>query len=196
MFNKINGNLLTDFSWKQKLWKRSGCGAVGWGVASDTWCPRFESSHDKIYMFYQLYWKDKNKEKRKRGRKRPNFKKNYFCTSELMWHLFHILFVFYLKFNEKDCHKNYQRLDSNHGPLTWPWPVACYLKVVGICCSFLYFLRSNVYKDKLCAKSLPLLGRTTSAMYRPLTKKGMVFSNPVSWKVNLISAFCFTQGMW
>ena len=70
--------------WDGKI-KGSGCDAVGRAVASDTRGPRFESSHRQIYMYYQLYWKDENKEKR--GRERPNFKKkikrplDYFYTN-------------------------------------------------------------------------------------------------------------------
>ena len=55
---------------KRKLsrWLGSSCGSVGRVVATDTRDPWFESSHRKNFLFrtfvyYRLYWKDKNKEK-------------------------------------------------------------------------------------------------------------------------------------
>ena len=45
----------------------SGCDSVGRAVASFTWGPRFESSHQQkiniTFVHCQLYWKDENKEK-------------------------------------------------------------------------------------------------------------------------------------
>ena len=44
----------------------SGCGLVGWAIASDSRGPRLESSHrPKIILdiYCELYWKDENKEK-------------------------------------------------------------------------------------------------------------------------------------
>ena len=45
----------------------SGCGSVGWAVASDTRDPLFKPRHWQNFIYqliYQLYnWKDKNKEK-------------------------------------------------------------------------------------------------------------------------------------
>ena len=52
----------------------SGCGSVGRAVTTDSRCPWFKSSHRPKFIlnvYYQLYWKDKNKEKR--GRKWPIF---------------------------------------------------------------------------------------------------------------------------
>ena len=44
----------------------SGCGSVGWAVASNSRGPSFESSHCQKFIlniYCQMYWKDENKEK-------------------------------------------------------------------------------------------------------------------------------------
>ena len=54
----------------------SGCGSVGWAVASNTLGPRFDSKSSAKFIlsnaYCQLYWKDENKEKR--GRECDNLK--------------------------------------------------------------------------------------------------------------------------
>ena len=55
------------------------CGSLDTEVASDSWGPRFLSSHQQklnIGTYYQSYWRDENKEKR--GWKRPIQQKQYF----------------------------------------------------------------------------------------------------------------------
>jgi len=58
---------------KQDIWAGSGCGSVGWAVTSNTRGPQFESSHKQnlywTFIYCQLYWKDKNKEKEAHFRK-------------------------------------------------------------------------------------------------------------------------------
>ena len=48
------------------------CGSVGRAVTSDIRGPRFESSHQQtfirhLFVYWQLYWKDENKEKEARN---------------------------------------------------------------------------------------------------------------------------------
>ena len=55
---------------------KGGCGSVGRAVASNSRCLWFESNHCQkniLNLYYQLYWKDKNKEKE--APKGPIFKK-------------------------------------------------------------------------------------------------------------------------
>ena len=44
----------------------SGCGSVGWAVASDTKDPQFESHHQQNFIYQMFKRKDKNKENQAR----------------------------------------------------------------------------------------------------------------------------------
>ena len=47
-------------------WLGSGCDSVGRAVDSNSWGPQFESRHQQKFIlniYFQLYWKDENKEK-------------------------------------------------------------------------------------------------------------------------------------